>query len=204
MKNKFIIISLAVLFCFSCKEDHTPDQEEQLFSEMNNDELGIDFINKIENTKSFNIFNYRNFYNGGGVGIADINNDGLSDIFLTSNMGKNKLYLNKGDWKFEDISESAGIEEAGKWSTGVVMLDINGDKLTDIYVCNAGYKEGSDQKNALFINQGDLSFKNQAEEFGLDDNGYTTHAAFADFDLDGDLDVYMLNNSFIPVNTLNY
>ncbi|MBT8230968.1 MAG: VCBS repeat-containing protein [Bacteroidia bacterium] len=204
MKNKFIIISLAVLFCFSCQEDHTPDQEEQLFSEMNNDDLGIDFINKIENTKSFNIFNYRNFYNGGGVGIADINNDGLSDIFLTSNMGKNKLYLNKGDWKFEDISESAGIEEAGKWSTGVVMLDINGDKLTDIYVCNAGYKEGSDQKNALFINQGDLSFVNQAEEFGLDDNGYTTHAAFADFDLDGDLDVYMLNNSFIPVNTLNY
>ena len=175
-----------------------------LFEEMNNTEIGVDFINTVTNSKDFNIFRYRNFYNGGGVGLADINNDGLIDVFLTSNMGSNKLYLNKGDWKFEDISKTAGIEESNKWSTGVVMVDINNDKLMDIYVCNAGYREGNDQRNALYINQGDLTFENQAAEYGLDENGYTTHAAFADFDNDGDLDVYILNNSFIPVNTLNY
>lgn len=204
MKFNLIIISLSILLISSCRNDQDIIPHKQLFTEMANEEIGIDFINRIENSKDFNIFNYRNFYNGGGVGIADINNDSLSDIFLTSNMGANKLYLNKGDWIFEDVSEKAGIQEDGKWSTGVVMLDINGDNLTDIYVCNAGYRAGSDQKNALFVNQGDLTFINEAEEYGLADNGYTTHAAFADFDRDGDLDVYMLNNSFIPVNTLNY
>ena len=188
----------------SCERDTELASEATLFELMSNDSLGINFVNEVLNSEDFNIFNYRNFYNGGGVGLGDINNDGLLDIFLSSNMGTNKLYLNKGDWKFEDISVSAGIEEAGKWSTGVVMIDINGDQLLDIYVCNAGFQEGTDQENALFINNGDLSFSNQAEAYGLNDGGYTTHAAFFDFDLDGDLDIYILNNSFIPVNTLNY
>ena len=177
---------------------------------------GINFINNVQNTKDFNIFSYRNFYNGGGVATGDINNDGLADIFFTSNMGANKLYKNKGGFKFEDISSKAGIEETGNWNTGVVMADINGDGWLDIYVCNAGYdKWKKKQGNKLFINnglspspdgegRGEVTFTEKAAEYGLDEKGYTTHAAFFDYDLDGDLDCYILNNSFIPVNTLNY
>lgn len=165
---------------------------------------GIDFENKTVNTKEFNIFNYRNFYNGGGVAIGDLNNDGLADVFFTANMGSNKLYLNKGEWKFEDISESAGFKEKKKWSTGVAMVDINQDGFLDIYVCNAGYQSGIDTQNELWINDGKMHFTEQAAAYGLNDDGFTTHAAFFDYDADGDLDCYILNNSFIPVNTLNY
>ncbi|MCG7859806.1 VCBS repeat-containing protein, partial [Flavihumibacter sediminis] len=105
---------------------------------------------------------------------------------------------NKGNWNFEDITDKAGIAEAGKWSTGVVMVDINADGLLDIYICNAGYQKGMRQENALFINKGDLSFEESAKAYGLDNDGYTTHAAFFDYDLDGDLDCFILNNSFIP------
>jgi hypothetical protein len=120
-------------------------------------------------------------------------------------MGSNKLYLNKGNFKFEDVSIKAAIEEKGSWNTGVVMADINGDGWLDIYVCNAGYdKWKKKQGNKLFINNHDLTFTEKAAEYGLDEKGYTTHAAFFDYDLDGDLDCYILNNSFIPVNTLNY
>lgn len=200
-----ILLFLVGAILFSACSDNEPQPEtNRLFRLKDNATIGIDFINKVSNSKDFNIFNYRNFYNGGGVAIGDINNDGLADVFLSSNMGENKLYLNKGDWKFEDISKQAGIEEASNWSTGVVMVDINADGLLDIYVCNAGYKEGLSQANAMYINQGDLSFKELGAELGLAEEGYTTHAAFFDYDLDGDLDVYLLNNSFIPVNTLNY
>ncbi len=168
------------------------------------EDSGISFINTIENTPDFNIFNYRNFYNGGGCAIGDLNNDGLPEVFFTANMGSNKLFLNKGNFKFEDISDKAGIGEALKWSTGVVLADINSDGWLDIYVCNAGYQKGMIQDNALFINNRDLTFTDKAKEFGLADAGYTTHAAFFDYDLDGDLDAYILNNSFIPVNTINY
>ena len=166
----------------------------------------------VENTNDFNIFSYRNFFNGGGVAIGDINNDGHADVFMTSNMGANKLFLNKGNpadagagFKFEDISAKAGIEENGKWNTGVVMVDINSDGWLDIYVCNAGIDKWKNKEgNKLFINNHDLTFTEKAQEYGLDEKGYTTHAAFFDYDLDGDLDCYILNNSFIPVNTLNY
>ena len=165
---------------------------------------GIRFTNNISNSRDFNIFSYRNFYNGAGVATGDINNDGLVDVFFTANMGPNKLFLNKGGFKFEDISEKAGFREKGEWSTGVVMADINADGLLDIYVCNAGYQKGVGLANQLWINKGDLTFEEKAKDYGLDDNGFTTHAAFFDYDLDGDLDAYILNNSFIPVNTLNY
>jgi enediyne biosynthesis protein E4 len=197
-----------VIFCFfivvtnffSCNEEK---KRLTLFTLENN--TGINFINKVESTKDFNIFTYRNFYNGGGVAIGDINNDSLPDVFMTSNMGANKLYLNKGNFKFDDISTKAGIEEKGKWNTGVVMADINGDGWLDIYVCNAGIDKWKNQDgNKLFINNHDLTFTEKAKEYGLDEKGYTTHAAFFDYDLDGDLDCYILNNSFIPVNTLNY
>ncbi|WP_282080961.1 VCBS repeat-containing protein [Aquimarina algiphila] len=185
-------------------------QPSTLFTKLESEKTGIDFINQVTNQKDFNIFKYRNFYNGGGVAIGDINNDGLSDIYLTSNMGKNKLYLNKGNFVFEDISESSGVSGNRSWSTGVVLVDINADGLLDIYVCNAGNVKGDDQKNELFINNGPstssetITFTERASEYNLADSGFTTHTAFFDYDLDGDLDAYILNNSFIPVNSLGY
>nr|WP_317129291.1 FG-GAP-like repeat-containing protein [Flavobacterium restrictum] len=151
-----------------------------------------------------NLFKYRNFYNGGGVAIGDINNDGLSDVYFTSNQGQNKLYLNKGNFKFEDISKKAGVEGTKSWSTGVVMVDINADGFLDIYVCNAGNTKGLNQKNELFINNKNGTFTDKADAYNLADTGITTHAAFFDYDKDGDLDCYILNNSFIPVSSLNY
>jgi hypothetical protein len=192
-----LILSLLAASCNDAKKGPT------LFELKEN--TGVQFTNTVTNTPDFNIFSYRNFYNGGGTAIGDINNDGLADIFFSANMGSNKLYLNKGNWQFEDISKKAGIGMDGTWCTGIVMVDINNDGWLDIYVCNAGinkFKEGTG--NALFINNHDLTFTESAKAYGLDDNGYTTHAAFFDYDLDGDLDCYILNNSFIPVNTLNY
>jgi enediyne biosynthesis protein E4 len=157
---------------------------------------GITFKNTVEDQDSFNILTYRNYYNGGGVGIGDINNDGLVDIYFTGNMIKNKLYLNKGDFKFEDITESAGVEGNGAWSTGVAMSDVNGDGWIDIYVCNSGDVEGQNRANELFINNKNGTFTESAKEYGLADEGYSTHAVFIDLDMDGDLDCYVLNNSY--------
>jgi hypothetical protein len=148
---------------------------------LNSSETGIEFINEVTNEEDFNIFLYRNFYNGGGVAIGDINNDGLPDIYLTANRKKNKLYLNKGNFKFEDITDKAHVSGDKAWSTGVVMVDLNADGLLDIYVCNAGNIKGDDQKNELFINNGDLTFTEKAEEYNLANSGLTTHAAFFDY-----------------------
>ena len=177
-------------------------QKEKLFTRLQN--TGITFANTIHNSKDFNIINYRNFYNGGGVAIGDINNDGLPDVFFTANMGSNKLYLNKGNFKFEDITAKAGVLNKGKWGTGVVFVDINHDGWLDMYVCNAGYQQGISNENELYINNKNLTFTESAAGYGLNDSGYTTHASFFDYDLDGDLDCYLLKNSFVPVNTLNY
>jgi flagellar biosynthesis protein FliQ len=166
---------------------------------------GIDFTNNVQDTKDMNIFNYRNFYNGAGVAIGDLNNDGLPDIFFTANQGSNKLYLNKGSFKFEDISAKAGFIEKKQWSTGVVLVDINADGWLDIFVCNAGnMMDSSLRKNQLFINNHNLTFTESAEKYGLANTGYTTQASFFDYDGDGDLDCFIVNNSPIPVNTLNY
>ena len=166
---------------------------------------GIGFSNDIKDSEQANIFKYRNLYNGGGVAIGDINNDGLADVFMTSNQGSNKLFLNKGNFKFEDISTAAGFGPKEQWSTGVVMVDVNGDGLLDIYVCNAGnMQDESKRANQLFINDKKNHFVDKAVEYGLADKGYTTHASFFDYDQDGDLDCFLVNNSPIPVNTLNY
>ena len=198
-------ISMLVLLLTGCTSKEASDT---LFEQISSDHSGIEFNNKVENTEDFNIFSYRNFYNGGGVAIGDLNNDGLADVFLTSNMGDNQLYLNKGNFQFENITAQAGVAGTKFWSTGVVMADLNADGLLDIYVCNAGYKKDQKPENELFINQGVKdgipTFVEKAAEYGLNETGYTTHAAFFDYDLDGDLDCYILNNSFMPVNTLNY
>ena len=194
------IILPSFLLITSCKQK---EPHPALFELKKN--TGINFTNTVTNNKDFNIFSYRNFYNGGGASIGDINNDGLADVFFTANMGSNKLFLNKGNWQFDDISEKAGIAGRDQWNTGVVMVDINNDGWLDIYVCNAGYMNGQIPKSKLYINNKDLTFTEEAEAYGLSNTGgYATHAAFFDYDLDGDLDVFIINNSFIPVNTLNY
>jgi len=176
----------------------TPDNDNtgHTFRRLPSKQTGIDFVNRIENQENFNILTFRNYYNGGGVGIGDINNDGLNDIFFTANMGPNRLFLNKGDLRFEDITESAGVAGTKYWSTGVSMADVNGDGWIDIYVCNSGDLEGKDRENELFINNGDGTFTESAAEYGLADIGYSTHASFLDYDLDGDLDCFVLNNSY--------
>ena len=203
MFNRYVFFSIFILLFVNCSKENS-DNKNALFTKLETSQTGIDFINEVKNGEDMNIFKYRNFYNGGGVAIGDINNDGLSDIYFTSNLGTNKLYLNKGDFKFEDISKKAGVEGTKSWSTGVVMVDLNGDGLLDIYVCNAGNIKGDNQKNELFINNGNGTFTDKAEQYNLADTGITTHAAFFDYDKDGDLDVYILNNSFIPVSSLNY
>jgi enediyne biosynthesis protein E4 len=203
MFNRFALLSFLLLVFISCSTKEK-ENENALFSLLDTATTGIDFINEVKNGTEMNIFKYRNFYNGGGVAIGDINNDGLADIYFTSNLGKNKLYLNKGNFKFQDISNIARVEGSKTWSTGVVMVDINADGLLDIYVCNAGNTKGDNQKNELFINNGNLTFTEKADEYNLADTGITTHTAFFDYDKDGDLDAYILNNSFIPVSSLNY
>nr|WP_238474525.1 VCBS repeat-containing protein [Maribacter algarum] len=201
-----LLLTTAILSCTSKKEeiDKSENQGPKLFSLLPSQKTGIDFINSVENQKDFNIFKYRNFYNGGGVAIGDINNDGLPDIYLTGNMVPNKLYLNKGNLTFEDISAKAGIEGSKPWSTGVNMVDINADGLLDIYVSNAGNMKGNNHDNDLYINNGDLTFTEKAEEYNLAKTGFSTHATFFDYDKDGDLDAYILNNSNIPVSSLGY
>ena len=201
-----IILMLLTVVFYSCSTDNnlSKNDTETLFTLLDAKETGINFLNKVKNQKNFNIFKYRNFYNGGGVAIGDINNDGLADIYLTGNMVANKLYLNKGNLTFEDISVSAGIEGNKPWSTGVVMVDINQDGLLDIYVSNAGNLEGNNHDNDLYINNGDLTFTEKASDFNLAKTGFSTHASFFDYDKDGDLDAYILNNSNIPVTSLGY
>lgn len=205
-------ISILILFTllFSCnsgiKEIKNTEKEQKntLFTLLPSEKTGISFVNEVQNSSSFNIFKYRNFYNGGGVALGDINNDGLTDIYLTGNMVENKLYLNQGNFTFKDITKTAKVVGSKPWSTGVVMVDINNDGLLDIYVSNAGNMEGNNHDNDLYINNGDLTFTESAAAFNLAKTGFSTHATFFDYDKDGDLDAYILNNSNIPVSSLGY
>ncbi|MBL7731366.1 MAG: CRTAC1 family protein, partial [Chitinophagaceae bacterium] len=167
-------------------------------------ETGINFTNNVVDGPEENSFFYRNYYNGGGVAIGDINNDSLCDVILTSNQGENKLYLNKGGLKFEDITAASGMKQDSMWSTGVVMVDINNDGWLDIYVCNAGHMKSGHRRNKLYINNKNLSFTELAKEYGLDFTAYASHASFFDYDLDGDLDCFIINNSPMPINNLGY
>ena len=208
--NKPVLLPtlLALVLLASCGQKETKPAADSLFTLMPESHTGAGFVNHLDYDeqlkKKFNIYTYRNFYNGGGVALGDVNKDGLIDIFLTSNMDANVLYLNKGNFQFEDISESAGIGGRGDWSTGASLADVNGDGWTDIYVCNSGNLEGGERHNELFINNGDLTFTESAADYGINDGAYSTHGAFFDYDRDGDLDLYLLNNSFRAIGSFDH
>lgn len=199
MKNCLSCIVLFVFLQLSCNHKK---EERPLFELMQN--TGIHFKNTVEDGRKENSFLFRNFYNGGGVAIGDINNDGLPDIFFTANQGSNKLYLNQGNFKFKDITKTAGIIADSMWSTGVVFVDINNDGWLDIYVCSSGHMGTGERKNRLYINNHNATFTEAAARYGLDIKAYTTQVSFFDYDMDGDLDCFMINNSPIPINQLNY
>lgn len=197
MKKNIIYLSIIIL-ASSCQS-----KEDFLFELKSSSQTNIEFENNLIFDQDFNVYTYRNFYNGGGVSIGDINNDGLPDIYFTSNQSKNLLYLNKGDFKFQNITEISGVGGNRAWSTGVTMVDINADGFLDIYVCNSGDVEGDNKQNELFINKGDMTFTEEATKYGLADSGYSTHASFFDYDKDGDLDVYLLNNSYQAIGSFD-
>lgn len=200
MKNLLFVIVSSYLF-FSCNSDMA---EPSLFT-LKDESIGISFQNTLQYTEELNPYTYRNFYNGGGVALGDINNDGLLDIYFTGNLVDNQLYLNKGHWKFENITEKAGVACKNVWSSGVTFIDINNDNLLDIYVCKAGPPSTNDNRhNELFINNGDLTFTEKSKEYGLDIVGLAVQANFFDYDKDGDLDCYLLSNSIKAVGNYDF
>ena len=196
-----LLYSTLSLTVSTCNQNKSP--ESTLFNTVPSSLSNITFSNQLTETEDFNIIEYLYFYNGGGVSLGDINNDGLLDIYITGNQASNKLYLNKGNWQFEDITLKAGVASPGEWKTGVTMVDINGDGLLDIYQCRLGNYKGIKGENELFINQGDLTFTEEAERYGLNFSGFSTQSAFLDYDLDGDLDMYLLNHSVHTEHRLN-
>jgi len=171
------------------------NRQETLFTQLEKDRTGIDFQNTLYDGEALNVLNYIYFYNGGGVAIGDINNDGLPDILFTGNMVHNRLFLNKGGFKFENITEKSHIAEQEGWCTGATMVDINGDGRMDIYICRSADNDPGRRSNLLYINNGDLTFTEKAAEYGLADQGFSTQAAFFDYDKDGDLDMFLINHS---------
>ena len=194
--DKYLLFFFVIYF--SCNTNTEPFQDGSglMFTSIPESHSNIDFENSVEETVDFNFLNYSYIYNGGGVAVGDINNDGLEDIYFTSNQNSNKLYLNKGNFVFEDITEDAGVADENGWSTGVTMIDINNDGWLDIYVCKSGsIKQRKARQNKLYINQKDNTFKEEALKYGLKDYSFSTQAYFFDYDKDGDLDMYMVNHS---------
>ena len=202
MKNKFPLIIFLFFILVNCsKAPKQAGEENKLFTSIAPDDTGIDFQNVIEEGLNTNVLMYEYFYNGGGVAVGDVNNDGLDDLYFTSNMQSNKLYLNKGNLSFQDITSSAGVSgREGPWKTGTTMVDINGDGWLDIYVCYSGNLAPEKRANQLFINQGpsssgEVSFMEMAAVYGLNSFGTSTQASFFDYDNDGDLDMFLLNHN---------
>lgn len=192
--NSHIRWFLGAALLFSCKKEKIQDAPP-LFTLLTPEQTGITFQNQLTSSPENNILEYLYFYNGGGVATGDINGDGLVDLYFTGNQVPNKLYLNKGNFRFEDITESAEVTGDGGWSTGVTMADVDGDGQLDIYVCQVGLLPGIEGKNKLYLNSGEGKFREAAEEFGIDFNGFSTHSVFFDYDRDGDLDLYLLNHN---------
>jgi hypothetical protein len=187
---------LAAALFAGCGEDHS-----KMFTDLPQSKTGIDFRNLLVEDDVLNVAHYIYFYNGAGVAIGDINNDGLQDIFFTGNMVKNRLYLNKGGMKFENITSQSHVADMQGWCTGASMVDINQDGYPDIYVCRSADDDAERRKNLLFINNRDNTFTEAAEQYGLADNGYSTQATFFDYDKDGDLDCFVLNHSVSKYST---
>lgn len=186
---------LFILFSILASCQKKGESEQLLFEKIKPEESGITFRNDLSYTESVNPYTFRNFYNGAGVGLGDLNNDGLIDIVFSGNQSPNKIYLNQGNFKFKDITDSAGIISQNEWNTGVSLADVNQDGLLDIYFCKSGPLNSANRANELYINLGNLQFENQAKAYGLDEVGLSQHAVFFDFDKDGDLDLYLLSNS---------
>src|SRR5215470_3638166 len=184
--NKYsgIVLGLSVVF-YSCK---SASDSDTLFTSLDQNSTGVNFQNTFFEDGPLNVANYIYFYNGGGVAVGDINNDGLPDILFTGNMVRNRLFLNKGNFQFEDITAQSHIADKQGWCTGATMVDINNDGKLDIYICRSADSRPEMRKNLLFINNGDLSFSEKADEYGLGDTGFSTQAAFFDYDKDGDVD----------------
>ena len=191
----FIMVFILLFLCLSCSTKNEETPQNFLLKRLSEKTTGIDFKNTLNEDVKHSIINYIYFYNGGGVSAGDINNDGLSDLYFVSNQGENKLFLNKGNLKFEDISQKANINSSADWNTGVTMVDINNDGFLDIYVCAVSGLLDFTGRNELFINNGDNSFTERAKEYGLDFSGFSTQAYFFDFDKDNDLDVYIVNHA---------
>src|SRR5947208_966089 len=172
-------------------------REPQLFEPLSPERTGVTFVNRLPDDTAFNILTYMYFYDGGGVAVGDVNNDGLPDLYFTSNVGPNRLYLNKGDYRFEDVTERAGVADPDGWKTGVTMADVNGDGYVDIYVSAVDVLTMHGH-NVLYINNGDGTFTDRTKEYGLDFAGFSTQALFFDYDGDGDLDMYLLTHSAHP------
>lgn len=188
--KKYLLVCLILSFISCQKTD-----DSKMFSLLSPRDTGIKFKNLLKETEEFNVLEYGYLYNGGGVAIGDLNNDGLADIYFTGNMVGSRLYVNQGNWEFEEMAEKAGVFAEGLWNTGVTMADVNADGFLDIYVCRSAAKDPQKRRNQLFINNGDLTFTEKGAEYGVDDSGYSTQGAFFDYDRDGDLDLYLLNHS---------
>jgi FG-GAP repeat. len=199
LRHKNIIPLLGFsIFIFSCA--HKKTIQSPLFKTLESNYTGINFTNKLTPTSQFNLFSYMYYYNGAGIGAGDFNNDGLIDLFFSANQVDNKLYLNKGNLKFEDVTLAAAIPQDSGWSTGVSVVDINNDGLLDIYICKVGHYKTLKSKNQLLIckgidKKGIPFYKDEAKEYGLDFTGFSTQATFFDYDGDGDLDMFLLNHS---------
>ena len=204
MRISFRLLALVIgTFLVSCQ------QEQTLFELKSPEKTGITFANQIVESDSFNILTDEYIFNGGGVATADFDNNGLPDLFFTGNQVANRLYLNQGEFSFQDVSEEAGILAADKWCTGAVVVDINQDGWADIYVAAAMKKGPGERNNLLFVNQGkdaqgNISFKEMASQYGIADPGNSMGAAFLDYDLDGDLDLYVLNNEQLAAKPTNF
>src|SRR6184192_3079877 len=186
------LIASLLLLLGGCRHEEGP----HLFTLLTPDQTGVTFANTITTNDSVNVQSDPYVYNGAGVAVGDIDNDGLPDLFFTGNMVSSRLYLNKGNMRIEDITASAGVN-TNRWATGATMVDINNDGYLDIYVSVSGSEgsKGQDRANLLFINNGDRTFTEAAARYGIADTGFTTHAVFLDYNKDGCLDLFLLNNS---------
>src|SRR5881227_4251390 len=193
MNRHLVVVAACLLLFAGCSHEQ---QHPSLFQQLPPGRTGVTFTNTIATTDSVNVQTDVYLYNGGGVAVGDIDNDGLPDIFFAGNMVSSRLYLNKGNMRFEDITERAGVK-TDRWATGATMVDINNDGYLDIYVSVSGSEgsKGKDRANLLFINNGNHTFTEAAAQYGIADTGFTTHAVFLDYNGDGYLDLFLLNNA---------